>query len=310
MKNLFPEYSNPSQGDHQAIWDRALFVFDTNVLLNLYRYRTSTRNELLGLLDKLTDRIWIPHHVALEFQRNRLAVISAQIAQFESVRTLVTAAGAGLRTNLAQLNLRAQHSIIDPDPLLRGFDNLTREFFSELENLRTAQPGLTAHDALKDRLENLFHNKVGEAPADSGSLEQLYNEAEARYGNRIPPGYMDGDKISSVFRHGGLAYQGKYSDFLVWRQLLDYVKSSGSKHIVFVNNDTKNDWWLKVRGKRIGPRPELIEEMKNYSGAETFLMYTTEEFLEYSRDSLHVHVSEATITDVRDVSRVADSAEF
>ncbi len=48
------------------IAEQALFVFDTNVLLNLYRYQSGTRDELLNVLAQLSDRIWIPHHVALE----------------------------------------------------------------------------------------------------------------------------------------------------------------------------------------------------------------------------------------------------
>lgn len=54
----------------------ALVVVDANVLLNLYRYNESTRDDLLGLLDKLGDRLWAPHQVLHEFWRNRLNVLA------------------------------------------------------------------------------------------------------------------------------------------------------------------------------------------------------------------------------------------
>ncbi|MDG6614114.1 PIN-like domain-containing protein, partial [Staphylococcus aureus] len=68
------------------IWENALFVFDTNTLLNLYRYQEETKNEFLQVLDKISNRIWIPHHVALEFQRNRLIVICEQKELFSKTK--------------------------------------------------------------------------------------------------------------------------------------------------------------------------------------------------------------------------------
>ena len=52
MKDLFPQYTNFLNVDYGVVWKHGLFVFDTNVLLNLYRYQSKTRDELLNVLEQ------------------------------------------------------------------------------------------------------------------------------------------------------------------------------------------------------------------------------------------------------------------
>ena len=76
MKSKFPEYFKLNEKDIRSLWQNALFTLDTSILLNLYRYSNETREEFLKILNKLEDRIWIPHQSAQEFFNNRLNVIS------------------------------------------------------------------------------------------------------------------------------------------------------------------------------------------------------------------------------------------
>lgn len=57
-----------------ALWDRALFVPDANVLLHCIRHPAPVRDELLRVFEVLKESLWIPHQVGLEFHRNRLDV--------------------------------------------------------------------------------------------------------------------------------------------------------------------------------------------------------------------------------------------
>ncbi|WP_423815166.1 PIN-like domain-containing protein, partial [Pseudomonas viridiflava] len=61
MKGLFSQYDYSREIDYAYTWKNATFVFDTNVLLNLYRYQERTREELLDTLSKLSSRVWVPH---------------------------------------------------------------------------------------------------------------------------------------------------------------------------------------------------------------------------------------------------------
>ncbi len=309
MKNLFPQFEAARNVDYKAVWNDALFVFDTNVLLNFYRYQAKTRDELIDILNKVVDRIWIPYHVALEFQRNRLKVIAEQINRFSDVRKIVAKARAGLEDELNQLQLTSRHSAIDPTSLTSGFKNLTEEFLAKLEQLQNAQQQPTEFDPLKERIESLFEGRVGRAPADQASVNELYKEADNRFKAKIPPGFQDAIKDKDevdTYMHHGIIYQRKYGDLVVWRETLSYAKSINCKSLVFVTDDAKEDWWWSVRAngnKVIGPRPELIEEAR-VAGIQTFLLYRPENFLRFSMQSLNTQISDEALTEVRDLSDI------
>ena len=61
----------------RSIWsdNRTLFVFDTNILIDLYSLKDSEVDFFINILEKLEDRIWIPYHVGLEYNLNRLNAV-------------------------------------------------------------------------------------------------------------------------------------------------------------------------------------------------------------------------------------------
>ncbi|AXJ90904.1 hypothetical protein DKP84_16360 [Acinetobacter pittii] len=118
MKELFKGYYNLDEKDFSILWERAIFIFDTNVLLNLYRYQASTRDALLEVIEKLAQRVWIPYHVGLEFQRNRLTVIAEQYNRFSKVKNIVEEAISTMEKEFEELQLRNRHTHINPDKLI------------------------------------------------------------------------------------------------------------------------------------------------------------------------------------------------
>jgi len=70
MKKTFPGYYCLTEEEFSVLWNTCLFVLDANVLLNLYSYSQETSNELIGILKQISDRLWIPHQAALEYQKN------------------------------------------------------------------------------------------------------------------------------------------------------------------------------------------------------------------------------------------------
>ena len=55
------------------------------MLLNLYRYTDQTCGELTSLMERLKDRLWLPHQAGLEFHENRLVVISEQANSYAKI---------------------------------------------------------------------------------------------------------------------------------------------------------------------------------------------------------------------------------
>jgi PIN like domain len=78
MRNQFPGYYKPSEEEFKKLWGECIFSFDTNVLLNIYRYSPKSRERLFEVWRKLNKDIWLPHQVALEYLQERLNVISHQ----------------------------------------------------------------------------------------------------------------------------------------------------------------------------------------------------------------------------------------
>lgn len=66
----------PSEDELAEALRSATVVVDANVLLSLYRYNEATRDDLLDVLRRIGDRLWVPHQALREFWRNRLGVIA------------------------------------------------------------------------------------------------------------------------------------------------------------------------------------------------------------------------------------------
>jgi len=77
MRDLFPGfyYSYPQGEELSKLWEEAIFVFDANMLLNVYRYSSKALDRYLDILNHLKHKIWIPYQVANEYQENREEVI-------------------------------------------------------------------------------------------------------------------------------------------------------------------------------------------------------------------------------------------
>lgn len=60
MRDLFSGPYQPTEDQFTELWQQCLFVLDANVLLNFYRYSPQTSEELLTILRRIKDRLWIP----------------------------------------------------------------------------------------------------------------------------------------------------------------------------------------------------------------------------------------------------------
>ncbi len=304
-KAAFPGYYRLSEAEFATLWKDAAFVLDANVLLNLHRYPEKAREDLLKVLQKIAAQLWIPHQAALEYQRNRQTVIADQRSRFADVRKILETAQQNLESELQQLQLKRRHSNINPDSFTKKLVKLTGEFTAELDALEKAHTANVEKDELRERIENLFEGRLGQPPADQKTLDTLYKEGEERFAKFIPPGYLDRkkekDKQGDDYAYGGLSYKRKFGDFIVWKQILDHAKTKALKNVIFVTDDDKDDWWWCVESqgrKKLGPRPELVEEIKREAAVERFHMYSSEQFLEFADTHLKVKVSKDSIAQV------------
>jgi hypothetical protein len=264
MRQLFPGYYPPSGEDYKRMWDEGIFILDTNVLLHIYEYSDELLERLFEVVERLEDRIWIPHQVAMEFHRRRIEVIGKRHAEYRKVRDALRKAKSALDGPHQYLHFDA--STLSPlvEEALRGFEELRATLVPEV--------GVT--DIAKDRLTALLDGKVGTAYAREEQSKK-HEQAKTRYKEEIPPGYKDASNTANP--------QG---DAILWFQMLDHARDK-QKPIVFVTDDEKADWWLKYDNDRLlGPRPELVAEMAEQG--VTFHMYTATKFLNYAVQQLRL----------------------
>lgn len=123
MKELFPGYFKETEGHLREIWDTSLFVFDANILLNLYRYSDTTRSEFLRILEKIKNRVWLPHRAAEEYLNNRLSVIDQQEKSYDDTTKSIIS----LKSDLENARQHPFVSSATMDKVSRVFDELCEE---------------------------------------------------------------------------------------------------------------------------------------------------------------------------------------
>jgi DNA-binding transcriptional MerR regulator len=291
MRERFRGHYRPTPAELDEIWKNGLIVPDANVLLNLYRYSSRTRDEWFEVFRKLEDRVWISNQAALEYQQNRLRVIQKQEDYYSELEALL----AKMRNQLiSKANELKRHPILEASVILSEVDKFSDGLQNHIANWRNQHTltfgtmQLLLEDPIRERLTSQLGARVG-PPFSQDQLSEIYAEGEERYEVEIPPGYADRTKPDSE----------KFGDLIFWLQTIEKAKES-KLSVLVITDDQKDDWWWNFKGLTIGPRPELIEEMREKAGVQVH-MYTSAQFLENARVYLEQVVSDEAIGEVERV---------
>ena len=285
MRSLFKGHFKHDEEKIQNIWENSFFVFDTNVLLNLYRYSEDTRNDYLRLLGQLGAKIWLPEQVAFEFLNNRASVIIEQMNTYKSTQKEI-------EHLLNSFSKYRGHPFISKETK-KQLEKAVKSVDIELSTNFDRQESLITDDPIKDKLANLFDGRVGDRYTED-HLNNLIKLGAERYESKTPPGYRDGNKIKEPKLLGDK--RRIFGDWIAWKQTIDFACSKKSS-LVLVTDDKKEDWWEEHNGKTIGPRPELISEFFAETGYD-ILIYRSDSFLNYSSNYLKFKVNKDSIDEV------------
>ena len=218
LQNLFSSYHVPSQAKFKDAWQTARFVFDANVLLNLYRYSHETRKQMLSIIEALAERIWIPHHAALEFERNRLKVISEQKSMFAKVRKIVNDNISALQGGIKDLHLEKRHPTIDAARFLKAIGKLAgMTLHPSCRKLEGSHIDVTHDDKIYGTISELFSGRVGDPFERQNDIDQISIDYDRRLKYKIPPGFRDSAKSDAEeahFVHDGIIYPRQVGDLI------------------------------------------------------------------------------------------------
>ena len=309
FSDAFGHYLPPSDDMIETAITKGLVVLDTNVLLSTYRFASDARNELISILERLADRIWIPHQVALEFHRNRLEVISEQGAAYERVISELKAhqkqISDDLDDKLRQLANRAALSSGERDHLIELVERGLEPAITAMQELRERHGvvAMLGSDSILEQLQRILNGKIG-SPFTAEEQEEAEKEGARRVKEEIPPGYKDSAK------------KYPYGDYYLWRQILVEVSARKISNLVFVTGDSKEDWYRIIKGRVVGARSELAEEAQSDAGAR-LVMLDINQFLNQAKRHLGASVSSETIrqaatlpTEQRAAAEAADQSQI
>lgn len=283
MKELYSGYSKKDKQELKELWKDVLITFDANVILNLYRYSESTRTAILELIDKFKDQIFLTHQVGLEYNRNRYEIISDQENSHKDFLKK-------LKTIENDLKSKDTPPFLS-DNLYKSMSSVFNKVEKEIQTHIDSFEEMIDNDKIFDKIDEIFKNKITKK-FDEEKISEIYKEGNDRYEKKIPPGYEDNKK----------PVNRKFGDLVFWKEILEKSKTN-KKSIILISDERKEDWIWKLRnGKTIGPRQELVEELKEYSG-KSFHIYSTERFLNFGQTYLNENVNNKAILEIEKIKK-------
>lgn len=285
MKDKFLGYYWSDEDYENEVWENGTLVVDTNVLLDIYRVSPETSEDLVKVLNAYAekDRLWIPYQVAQEYHEDLYPVAYSQMGKFD-------AAYGCLKEFKDKINEKRNHPFLNEEQcqdIEKMLNNIKRMFDEQQEKLKQS----IKNDSLKTRIADIFKGRVGEELSED-DLQIIREEGQQRYDKKIPPGYKDENKPDDK----------KYGDLIVWKQIMSYAKEN-QRHVIFVSNDTKEDWYLKDGSQTITPHPCLFKEFAKET-EKHILIYSLELFLKTVKNRNLAVIKDGTIDELEKITKL------
>ncbi len=241
----------PNKEYFDKLWNDCTFIFDTNVLINLYKYNNKSTHEILRILARIKNRIWMPYQIGMEFSKNLEESLRNEIKISKGILEDVTKLANKLYSNY-------------------GYKLEWNEFEKSERNKIKHYEKLIDKDTLINKIEEIIGLDISNS-LNSNELDKIYKDGEIRFKKKIPPGF--GDKKDKP-------EPDCYGDLVIWMEILKYSKAE-HKDIIFVTEDhSKNDWFEKKDGDTIGPHRGLREEFSRETNNQKFWAYRSKPFFD------------------------------
>lgn len=292
-----------------------LFVFDTNVLLDLYKYNDDMINYLISIFESKKDKFWIPKQVQVEFNRNFIENKIRNLSICASIKDQVSRIVSDLNNSVDVAfnkdgKFRLKNSEIGKQDILNDIKVFKKNIINKLDEI---QPKITKDLKEDEDCINKFVNSiVSEKPFTQLELMDIYEEGDKRFKYKIPPGFTDANKEQSKEKTkrnntNEEKYSiSKYGDLIVWKELLKRVNEENKK-VVFIQNEKKEDWWDYTPKKKIAKA--LKEEFELKCPNSKLYMMDFEEFLHHFAFCLGMNKSkvEEIMEDIRKYKAIQKS---
>jgi hypothetical protein len=270
LEKVFPEADKIFSENFKSakeIISNAIIVLDTNVMLVPFDTNEKNVNDIktIYLKYKLENRLFIPARVAREFANNRATKIGDIFLQIRQ-----------LKDNLNSGNFKInQYPILENNQDYKKLITLFKSIQSEIKDSRKHLDNIEAHiqswtwnDNVSLAYKEIFTPEII-VEVEKTQVE-LEKELAFRIEYKVAPGYKDSKKPDDGI-----------GDLVIWQTILEIAKKK-DKHLIFVTNEQKNDWFYKQDKIGLYPKYELFDEFRRFTGGKSIAIINFVKFLELS----------------------------
>ena len=269
-----------------------IIVLDTTVLLELYRQPANISLDVISALKRILTNIYIPRQVYEEYLKNYHKICGDEKKKYKKVTKELSDSLKKLQNDIAKkVGEYRKHNYTDISKLQNNLNEKikdTQNIITEFEKSHHAEIQLNINFLQNDKVKEfvdllLNQGSIGQKIPFSKKI-LLLQEGQVRYDNLIPPGFHDSAKN----------VEAKYGDLFVWKDIITIAKEKNT-NIIFVCNDTKEDWWEKNKDTPIDLRQELNEEFKETNPSLSIHFLTLDKFFSYLAEELKLGKSKSAL---------------
>ena len=269
-----------------------IIVLDTTVLLELYRQPANISLDVISALKRILTNIYIPRQVYEEYLKNYHKICGDEKKKYKKVTKELSDSLKKLQNDIAKkVGEYRKHNYTDISKLQNNLNDKikdTQNIITEFEKSHHAEIQLNINFLQNDKVKEfvdllLNQGSIGQKIPFSIKI-LLLQEGQVRYDNLIPPGFHDSAKNG----------EAKYGDLFVWKDIITIAKEKNT-NIIFVCNDTKEDWWEKNKDTPIDLRQELNEEFKETNPSLSIHFLTLDKFFSYLAEELKLGKSKSAL---------------
>ena len=304
--------------------ENTIIVFDTNSLLNVFRFTPEASKEYFEIIQSIQDKIYIPYLVALEFHFHKseaLLLNEVNVTKFKNnfSKNWNKVKSEAAKTLFSGLSYRNDK---DNKELNTYLSDLLNSKELDIENKLVEKISSISKNQTNifNALVEIMQSKTGERYTQNVIID-IEKEGEERYKNEMPPGFNDANKKLSR-SYNGIKYQQKFGDLIIWKDIIKKATNDKIKNVIFVTSDGKRDSKTDLNHKTcvgidgngknkyqvIGPRIELIEEMKNETGADFYLMDELEFMKQFSQEEVSSRVVKSISDTLLDFAKIVSTS--
>lgn len=265
---------------------------DTNILLNYYGMSKLNKSDLKKFFKDNLKFIHITKQIEKEFQRNRISTIQDYFDELDKIRhNFKTDLKEGIKNKFNNL---LQSKIVEMD-----YPELMESFKKIYENLK--------NDLFENsELEELVNSKIATSKKEQSDLEYLdpildiykefsiTDELEEEEKKFLDLKYL---QFSSEYKEQKESVKWKYSfpgcgekkekdligDFLIFHEIIKFMKVNNTDVIFLTRDVTKSDWLQKNRNQFI----HYIENVYKLTGHLLFIFDATDLLSKISFENIY-----------------------